>query len=287
MKKGILLGTSFLIATGLFISGCGNSQDANEHGQHNANRHRAHGTEHQQHSSEKTGEMKVHTTWNFSDSKPQANQPEELTIQINGHDGKPIQDFEINHEKKLHLIIVSQDLSYFHHIHPDFKGNGKFQITTQFPKGGKYKLIADFIPKGGTQTTQTTWVEVAGTSAKPVALQPDQTMTNTIDGKEIKLSFDKDLKADQEVMLNFHIKDVKTKQPVTDLQPYLGAVGHVVILSADAEDYLHVHPMDEKATGPDAQFHTTFPHGGIYKIWGEFQHQGKVFTVSYVVNVSD
>ncbi|SEN82258.1 hypothetical protein [Lihuaxuella thermophila] len=286
MKKGILLGASFFVAAGLFISGCGNMQDANQHGQHNNSGHGAHGTEHRSDSSGKAGDTKVHAAWAFSDSKPRAGQPQQLTIQINGHDGKPVQDFEINHEKKMHLIIVSQDLSYFHHIHPEFKGNGKFQITTQFPHGGKYKLIADLIPKGGTQTTQTTWVDVEGTPAKSADLKPDQTMVQTVDGKEIKLSFDKEIKPGQEVMLNFQIKDAKTKQPVTDLQPYLGAVGHVVILSADTENYLHVHPMDEKATGPDARFHTTFPRGGIYKIWGEFQHQGKVFTVSYVVNVS-
>ena len=65
----------------------------------------------------------------------------------------------------------------------------------------------------------------------------------------------------------------------------IGAVGHVVVLSADASQYLHVHPTDEKAAGPDAKFMTTFPASGIYKIWGQFQHEGKVFTVPYVVKV--
>jgi hypothetical protein len=65
----------------------------------------------------------------------------------------------------------------------------------------------------------------------------------------------------------------------------LGAVGHVVILSADAEQYLHVHPQNEQTTGPLAQFATAFPRSGTYKIWGQFQHNGEVITVPFVVDV--
>ena len=105
-----------------------------------------------------------------------------------------------------------------------------------------------------------------------------------VDGKEVTLSIDH-LMANMELNLNFNITDAQTKQPVTDLQPYLGAVGHVVILTQDAENYLHVHPTDEKASGPDAKFMTTFPHSGVYKIWGQFKQNNKVFTVPFVVKV--
>ncbi|MGO4272648.1 hypothetical protein AB4Z22_22875, partial [Paenibacillus sp. TAF58] len=108
--------------------------------------------------------------------------------------------------------------------------------------------------------------------------------TKVIDGKEVTLSIDH-LMADMELNLNFNIKDAKSKQPVKDLQPYLGAVGHVVILTQDAENYLHVHPTDEKTSGPDAKFMTTFPHRGIYKIWAQFQQNGKVFTIPFVIKV--
>ncbi|MNV94653.1 hypothetical protein D3C71_1894700 [compost metagenome] len=65
----------------------------------------------------------------------------------------------------------------------------------------------------------------------------------------------------------------------------MGAVGHVVILSADAEQYIHVHPLDEKATGPIARFATSFPEAGTYKLWAQFQHNGEVITSSFVVDV--
>lgn len=81
------------------------------------------------------------------------------------------------------------------------------------------------------------------------------------------------------------IKDANTKKTITNLEPYLGAIGYVVILSADAEKYIHNHPLEEIATGPDAKFGTSFPSGGIYKLWGQFKNQGKVFVVPFVVNV--
>jgi hypothetical protein len=284
MKKKMILGTVSILVGGILLAGC-SSQGS--HDQHDMK-----GMQHGQHESMNMGGMQeskktqVHTSWNFADPKLQANKPEALTIQIYGANNKPIQDFEIQHEKKMHLIVVSQDLSFFNHIHPEFKGNGKFQITTKFPHGGKYRLIADFVPKGASKTVEMKWVDVQGKQVKPQPLIPDTNMTKTVDGKEVTLSFDKALKANQEIMMTFNFKDAKTKQPLKNLQTYLGAVGHVVILSADANNYLHVHPMDEQGMGPDAMFHTTFPHKGVYKIWGEFKHQNKVITVSYVVKVS-
>ncbi|HZG74860.1 MAG TPA: hypothetical protein VEZ72_03290, partial [Paenibacillus sp.] len=72
---------------------------------------------------------------------------------------------------------------------------------------------------------------------------------------------------------------------IADLEPYLGAIGHVVVLSEDGERYVHVHAEADQGSGPDAMFETTFQKAGLYKIWGQFQHRGDVFTVSYVVEV--
>lgn len=251
------------------------STQQTEHTDHSQGTHHSH--------SEKENSDQYHTVWNSQITKP--SEEGEIQITIQDHSGKPVPDFEINHEKKMHLLVVKEDLSYFAHVHPDYKGNGHFSVKTKFPENGKYKLIADFIPKGESQVTQTSWVTVGGpTSKQPI--QEDKTLTKNVDGKEISLSFDKELKANQKMILTFDLKDAATKQPITNLQQYLGAAGHVVILSEDTNDYLHVHPVDEKSKGPKAQFTTTFPRAGIYKIWGEFQHDGKIITVSYVVKVS-
>ncbi|PYI50839.1 hypothetical protein [Paenibacillus flagellatus] len=222
--------------------------------------------------------------WKLSAAKPQAGAVTTVSVQVEDKNGKPVEAFDISHEKMMHLIVISKDLSYFDHIHPEYKGNGRFDIDTRFPAGGEYKLYADYVPKGGSTVTKSEWIRVEGNAAASVPVTPDANLVKAVDGKEVKLSID-GLAAGKDASLTFHIADEKTKQPITDLQPYLGAVGHVVIVSGDAEQYLHVHPTEEKAKGPDAKFMTKFPNSGVYKIWGQFQHNGKTFIVPFVVKV--
>ncbi|GIQ70801.1 hypothetical protein [Xylanibacillus composti] len=205
-----------------------------------------------------------------------------IHIRIQDEEGEPIQDFDISHEKLMHLIVVSKDLSYFDHIHPAYNGNGTFSTTTSFPAGGEYKLIADYVPTGGSPTTRTEWIEVKGTPAEAVPLVRDREHAKTADGVMVTLVNGHPISG-SDFELVFQLADAETKEPVADLEPYLGAVGHVVILSEDTEEYLHVHPIDELASGPEARFATSFPEAGMYKVWAQFQRQGKVITVAYVV----
>jgi hypothetical protein len=284
----------FILSAAVIIglSGCGSDSNHENHSSsNNIDKHEEmnHGENHKEmghegHNAHEESSEQDTSQVKFSfDKTPESKKENLLTIQVNDKDGKPIEDFELEHEKLMHLIVVSKDLSYFDHIHPDYKGDGKFTVKVNFPTGGEYKFYADYLPKGSSKTVKTQEVQVEGTQKTPVPLKEDK-LTKVVEGKEVTLSFDH-LMAGMEVNLNFNIKDAKTKEPISDLQPYLGAIGHVVIISADTNTYLHVHPMDEKATGPDAKFMTTFPKSGVYKIWIEFQHNGKVFTVPFTVNV--
>lgn len=294
MNKKMLLICAVL--TFALLAACGNSNDKTADGTNHASGHGNHGEQttaanntnegsHDGHGAgqeEASGNLKASFT--FASGSAKANEETELTIQITDADGKPVSEFDTNHEKLLHLIVVNHDLSFFNHIHPEFQGDGKFTVNTSFPAGGEYKLFADFIPTGGSNTTLSEWVNVEGQEGKHTAITPDEKLVREVDGKEIELALS-GTKPEEEVTLTFNIRDAKTKEGIDSLEPYLGAVGHVVILSADAEHYLHVHPLDEKATGPAAEFATSFPQSGTYKIWGQFQHEGEVFTVPFVVAI--
>ncbi|PES96864.1 hypothetical protein CN510_14740, partial [Priestia megaterium] len=256
----------------------------NKDSEHKQMKHDMANMDHNDSSKEKQ-QVAVQTDWKF-EHYPQANTTNQLTITIKDNKGKPISEFEVNHEKKMHLIVASKDLSKYQHIHPTYKGKGVFTVPVTFTQGGSFQLIADFVPKGQSDTVQMHTVSVKGNTPAPVSLTPDKTLVKTANGNQVSLKIDSQLKANQETMLNFHFEDAKTKQPIQDLQPYLGAVGHVVILNQDATKYLHVHPMDERVKGSNAMFHTTFPSPGVYKIWGEFQRSNKVFIVPFVVEVS-
>ncbi|RXZ79587.1 hypothetical protein EBB07_22165 [Paenibacillaceae bacterium] len=288
-RKGMLILTGIL-ALGV-LSACGTPKE-NKNSGHNGTNHNQEnsatpGTGHGEHGDHNAIEQpgnSLKASFSFRSETVKANENSDLNIQITDSDGNSVNEFELNHEKLMHLIVVSKDLSFFNHIHPEYNTNGKFAIETSFPNGGEYKVFSDFVPKGGANTTLSEWVKVEGEEKAQEPIEADTKLVKVVDGKEVELTLSS-TKAKDEVTLTFNIVDAQTKKAISDLEQYLGAVGHVVILSDDVEQYLHVHPVDEKATGPKAEFMTSFPNSGTYKIWGQFQHQGEVFTVPFVVDI--
>ena len=254
--------------------------------------------------------------------------PATWTLQINdAKTGAPVKDFSIVHDKLMHLIVVSRDLSWFNHIHPKYEGNGTFKVTATLPRAGSYKLYADYTPKGKTQEVAPHEFSTAGSevTATNVSLTPDKMngawMTKKVmahpEGEPNKkggamyevalMPMPFPAKAGADTMLHFQVRDAKGT-PIKDLQPYLGAMGHAVILSSDTKQYLHSHPMEAgdagkphdmskmgdmsamkhsappKSGGPDVMFHTNMPAAGNYKAWGQFMHKGKIITAAFVVN---
>lgn len=291
MKKGMMLMLTGVLAFGLLAACSTPEENADGHGgshQHGVtnspSNHDGHG-DHGGHDTDGHDADNYKASFSFASGTAQASENTKLNIQVvTDTDGKAVQDFELSHEKLMHLIIVNKDLSFFNHIHPEWDGKGTFTVDISFPSGGEYKLFVDFVPKGGSGTTLSEWVKVDGARKPQQSVTADAELVKVVDGKEVTLALSS-TKAKTESTLTFTVKDDKTKEGINTLEQYLGAVGHVVILSEDVEQYLHVHPVDEKATGPDAEFMTAFPNSGTYKIWGQFQHQGSVFTVPYVVEI--
>ncbi|HZG75035.1 MAG TPA: hypothetical protein VEZ72_04185, partial [Paenibacillus sp.] len=164
----------------------------------------------------------------------------QIRIEIRKKDGTPVEAFDLNHEKLLHLIVASEDLSYFAHIHPEHIGGGVFEVANVFPAGGKYRMIADFKPSGGDAMTKLTWVDVEGEPLPAADVIPSETWVDVAAGKRVALRAE-GLVEDEAAKLTFSLEDEATGAPIADLEPYLGAVGHVVVLSEDGERYVHVH----------------------------------------------
>jgi len=244
--------------------------------------------------------------------------------------GAPVKDFTIVHDKLMHLIVVKNDLSWFNHVHPQHKGDGTFVVTTALPTAGSFKLYADYTPKGGEQEIGTHEFATGGNavvSPSPLLVpdkmkgawmtkkvvahpesQPDKKNGATYEVALMPMPMS--IVAGQDTTMHFQIRDAKGR-PIKDLQPYLGAMGHCVILSGDTKQYLHSHPMEggaqggamkhdmskmgdmsktkssaaPKSGGPDVMFHTNFPSAGVYKAWGQFMHKGQIITAPFVVDV--
>lgn len=238
-----------------------------------------------------------------------------LVFTVRNKQGQVAMDLKVVHEKLIHLLIVSEDLAEFDHVHPERQSDGSFKIVHKFANGGVYKLYADFTPQNSPQIVNLFDVTVGGPARPKAPLVADTDLTKTVDGLTFTLKAERPIKASRGVMLDFFVSD-PSGAAVTDLQPYLGAMAHFVVISEDTNRFLHVHAsegettkteaseggqpamkdhgnmqMDDKpekagSAEPTVQAHTEFPSAGLYKLWGQFQRAGKVYTVSFVLDIA-
>jgi len=203
------------------------------------------------------------------------------------------------YSKVVHLIIVSSDLTYFDHVHPEQKENA-FVINYKFPKNDVYHLYTDFQPFGAIEQQIASTINV-GNIEKPVfsTSTPDTNLTKTFGEYEVTLNYPKPLQSNQisigQQRLNFNLKDAKTKTPVTNLKPYLEAFGHMVMINQQTFEYIHVHPADLTVPPPDANGGPNvefMPLGiyapiksGIYRVFGQFNPDNKLFTADFTVEI--
>ncbi|MDG3014089.1 hypothetical protein [Speluncibacter jeojiensis] len=212
-----------------------------------------------------------------------ANEPGALSFRILDAAGVPVTAFDEQHEKELHLIVVRTDTSGFRHVHPVLADDGTWSIDWTWAHAGSYRVFADIHPTGGPALTLTRTVDVAG-ALEPTPL-PAPSRTTEVDGYRVALAGDL---ATAGGPLTLSVS--RDGRPVTDLQPYLGAYGHLVALRAGDLAYLHVHPQGEPGdgvtpAGPDITFHAQAPSVGTYRLFLDFQHENTVRTAEFTVAV--
>lgn len=200
--------------------------------------------------------------------------PFELRFAIGGPEGR-LTAFTPSHDKELHLVLSRRDLSGYQHLHPTRDAEGRWGVPVDLAPGS-YKVIADFVPEGReTPLALAADLTVPGAST-PVPLPlPPPSRTATVDGG-YAVRVDGDLQAGRVSDLAFTI--TRDGRPVTDLQPYLGAYGHLVALRVGDGAYLHVHPEGDETPGPAVQFGADVPAEGVHRLFLDFQHDGVVRT---------
>ncbi|MBE4906909.1 hypothetical protein IMZ08_02400 [Bacillus luteolus] len=199
---------------------------------------------------------------------------DKLAINITDLTGNPVENLKLNHEKLLHLIIVDEHLEHYYHLHPEQIDKGVFEVTKQLSPG-VYKAFVDIKPADLDYVVSPINLEIGETKASHSheSLIVDETFTKTVNNQTATLTTT-ELEAEKTVILTFDL-------PNATIEPYLGAMGHVVILDETGEDYIHVHPTNEKETIFEAQF----PQAGIYKLWAEFKIDGNVLIYPFVIEV--
>jgi hypothetical protein len=196
---------------------------------------------------------------------------------------KPVKDFAIVHDMPYHLFVLSRDTEVFMHEHPVREPDGVFALEVTLPKPGHYVLISDFFPIGGSGQVLTTPIVTAGfdgdVAAAVPTLSPDTSWTRREAGTTVELRIAPSaLVASEDLDLPVHFTNLATGEPVRDLERYLGAFAHALIVNEELTEYIHAHPEEmlegtaiKSGGGPDVVFHTLFPKGGRYKAWIQFQ----------------
>jgi hypothetical protein len=208
-----------------------------------------------------------------------------VSFHVIGPDGEPVNDYDVLHDKQLHLIAVRRDLSGFAHVHPELDATGRWSAPVRLTPGS-WRLFADFAPAElGDNMILGADVSVSG-GYRAQALPPPST-TAHVDGYAVTLAGR--LTAGEQSELTFTVS--RAGEPVTDLQPYLAAYGHLVALRVGDLAYLHVHPADEAVNdtsigGPAVTFAATAPSAGSYRLFLDFKHEGVVRTVALTVRAA-
>lgn len=209
----------------------------------------------------------------------------ELAFTVSGPEGSPVTQFETSHEKQAHLIVVRSDGSHYRHVHPVMDEAGRWSLPWQWEAAGTYRIYADVKPAGaGEGLTLTRTVDVAG-PLEPASLEVSA--ADEVDGFQVSLNGD--LGAGSAAALTVSVS--RDGQPVTSLEPYLGAYGHLVALRAGDLAYLHTHPEGAEAvagefSGPEVKFATTAPTPGRYYLYFDFQVEGQVHTARFVLDTT-
>ncbi|MEU4175666.1 hypothetical protein [Streptomyces sp. NPDC026589] len=208
-----------------------------------------------------------------------------VAFRVTGPDGRPVTEFTPEHEKKLHFIAVRRDTTGFQHVHPVMDGKGTWSVDLTL-EPGDWRFFADIHPvgHGGTMT-----LGIDASVAGPYGPQPIPGGSRSARVGEYTVTLDGELLPGTASDLTLTVS--RNGRPVTDLQPYLGAYGHLVALRVGDLGYLHVHPDGEPGDGvtepgPGITFMAAAPSGGVYRLYLDFQHEDAVRTAEFTVRTT-
>ncbi len=226
-----------------------------------------------------------------------------LAFEVRDAAGRPVTAFDVDHTKLFHLIVVSEDLSYFTHIHPTYVGDGRFTVRWTPPVfDDRYHLYAQFHPTGGAEQTRRVNLAVPGTSFKtPVPLAADTTDSKR-SGNNVLMSAQASPLRTGAQTVAFMVHDARTGELATDLEPFLGARAHLIAVQGNVggREFQHAHDMGGATSGgghgshgggpsTDASgalsFDVRFPAAGLYRLWVQYRRAGRDVTQFFTVAV--
>jgi hypothetical protein len=210
--------------------------------------------------------------------------PGELRFRIEAPDRRPLTTFAVAHDKRMHLIVARHDLTGYQHLHPTMAPDGTWRVPLTLPRPGAWRAYADFAAVGanGAQTPVTLGVDLTVPGAYGPTALPRAARESAVDGLTVTFEGTPQIGASAPLMFRVYGAD---GSPLTDLERYLGAYGHLVVLREGDLGYVHVHPEDQLSGGA-VKFWLAAPSPGRYRMFLDFQRAGTVHTAAYTLVVA-
>jgi hypothetical protein len=199
---------------------------------------------------------------------------ETLAFRVVDRGGRTVEEFDVEHERAMHVIAVRHDLSGYQHVHPRQREDGSWEVDIAFSESGPHRVFADF-SSGGRSYTLGADVESSGAYAARELPAPAVTASTSRYAVELHREGDKR-----------HFTVSEDGRTVDDIEPYLGARGHLVALREDDLAFQHVHPLDAAASGREISFDVALSKPGRYRLFLQFKHEGTVRTVAFTETVA-
>ena len=199
----------------------------------------------------------------------------ELAFRIADRSARTVRDFDVEHTKRMHLIVVRRDMSGFQHLHPTERRDGTWSVPVSLPDAGAYRVFADFSVDEKPYTLADD-LDVDGRVRSRALPAPVRSVD--VDGLRVTLT-EGATKAGAESELGFTV--TRDGAPVA-IQDYLGAKGHLVALRQGDLAFLHVHPDENRL-----KFMATVPTAGSYRLFLQFKTaDGRLHTAAFTQEVT-
>lgn len=221
-----------------------------------------------------------------------AGEPVNLKLRVvDTKTGQPVIGFDEAHTKRFHLLLASRDLSCFQHEHPEMAPDGTWTYRATFPAAGDWWIYGDVAPEGKGSRILVAKIAVHGDapSGKSMAAPnagpfTDRGLTGSIEPTVSPIPIGKS------TTLRVRLKDAATGAPVGDIEEYLGAAGHLMIIHEDGSTVVHSHPHEDAKTAAlvkrgEVLFTARFPKPGRYIAYAQFQRGGEVKTLGFTLQV--
>ena len=196
-------------------------------------------------------------------------------------DRRPVTDFGLHQAREMDLVVVRRDMTEYQRLRPTMQPDGTWIVRLRLDEPGSYRAFATFRPRAAAHpVTLGVDLEVPGQVESRAVTQPSG--LTEVDGYSVML----DGTVIAGGVARLYVNVLRGDVPVTDLEPYFGGTGRLVMLREGDLAFLQVDPVPGTGSGPTITFEASVPTPGYYRVFLDFQHEGQVRTAEFTVLAS-